>query len=325
MSPACYGQRLLNPFRGVMNCIEYQGAEAVTTDGLRWDIYVRDTDLVEDLDNPHRVQTSDIRYGSWSPRQGLKRGAIYPSDDFKLLEERGAVVYEYLLTHHDAIPFPLRDVYEWWLLDAAGAPMALLDSAVGAQAIEPDGRIEWRAGRECAQQFRSDAAAGTADAATAAERLSALVNAYAGPQPVAQWFQRHADGSGTLLNLRQGEPEASARRLPASAFDAFLLRLPGAAPPEHQRLIADFHAWQSPCLLLLPTLSERTRAHLEQQALTRAPALERHHRLYPQIIDQEAIRGARVEALLRAGGDAGDDEDETMATYYIELNVTRTN
>lgn len=37
----CYAQRLLNPFRGVKNVIEYQAAEAVTVDGLHRDIYVR--------------------------------------------------------------------------------------------------------------------------------------------------------------------------------------------------------------------------------------------------------------------------------------------
>jgi hypothetical protein len=57
---------LLNPFRGVMNIIEYQGAEAITTDGIQWDICARDTGLVEDSANSHKVQTSDIRYGSWS-------------------------------------------------------------------------------------------------------------------------------------------------------------------------------------------------------------------------------------------------------------------
>jgi len=168
MTPTCYAQRLLNPFRGVMNIIEYEGAEAVTTDGLHWDIYVRDTTLVEDLADGHKVQTSDIRYGSWSEKQGLKRGAIYPSDDFKMLEHRGAILYEYLLDH-------------------------------------------------------------------------------------------------------------------------------------------------------------ATRGQLEKQATARALAVQKHCRLYPSIVDTEAIKAARVEALLRANEPANEDSDETMATYYIELNVTRTN
>lgn len=78
----CYAQRLLNPFRGVMNVIEFEAAEAVTLDGVQWDIYVRNAELVKDLAQAERVQTSDIRYGSWSAAQGLKRGPIQPSDDF---------------------------------------------------------------------------------------------------------------------------------------------------------------------------------------------------------------------------------------------------
>jgi len=156
MVPTCYAQRLLNPFRGVMNIIEQQGAEAVTTDGLHWDIYVRDTTLVADLADGHTVQTGDIRYGSWSQQQGLKRGAIYPSNDFKLLEHRGAIIYEYLLDHFHEVPFALRDHYELWLLDGQGLPLALLHSATCEQDIELDCRIDWRAGRDCSRHFQSD-------------------------------------------------------------------------------------------------------------------------------------------------------------------------
>ena len=45
---------------------EYQGAEAITTDGIHWDICMRDTGVVEDIANSLKVQTSDIRYSSWS-------------------------------------------------------------------------------------------------------------------------------------------------------------------------------------------------------------------------------------------------------------------
>jgi hypothetical protein len=128
MDFSIYAQRLLNPFRGVMNIIECQGAEAVTTDGRHWDIYVRDTGLVEGIANSHKVQTSDIRYGSWSLKEGLKRGAIYPCDDFRVLEHRGALVYEYLLNHHNDVPFPLEDRIALWLLDEENLPLGLLDS-----------------------------------------------------------------------------------------------------------------------------------------------------------------------------------------------------
>ncbi len=328
MAPTCYAQRLLNPFRGVMNIIEYQGAEAVTTDGLHWDIYVRDTTLVADLADGHKVQTGDIRYGSWAQQQGLKRGAIYPSNDFKLLEHRGAIVYEYLLDHFHEVPFALRDHYELWLLDGQGLPLALLHSATCEQDIELDCNIDWRAGRECNRHFRSDGcdAMGShdTDRLSAGERLTRQVNARAGPSPAVQWFRRDTDGAATGLggvNLAAG---FAARRLPDDVFpDYFVTDSPKDAA--HQRLLRDFFAFQAPCLLLLPTLDPQTRATLETQAVERALAVAQHCHLYPAIIDAEAIRAARVEALLRASDQRLDEEDQTMATYYIELNVTRTN
>mgnify|MGYP001087937616 CR=1 FL=1 len=53
----CYAQRLLNPFRGAMLTIRYEAAEAVTLDGLRWDIYVANRDGSDE-----RRLTRDIQH-----------------------------------------------------------------------------------------------------------------------------------------------------------------------------------------------------------------------------------------------------------------------
>lgn len=327
MKPACYAQRLLNPFRGVMNIIEYQGAEAVTTDGFHWDIYVRDMTLVEDLANSRKVQTSDIRYGSWSPEQGLKRGALYPSEDFKQLEMLGARVYEYLLDHHDCVPFTLRDHYELWLLDRSHRPLALLNSALYEDAIEFDCPIDWRAGHDCRKTFTPALAEQPLrmdEPDNAGDYLTRLINTTAGPEPRAQWFRRSADGYGHGVGGINLPADLEMRSLPCQAFPDFHLRLPDASPAQRQLLEA-FFDWQAPCLLLLADLTGAQRAYYEQHAVRRARAVDRHYRLYPEILDIEAIRAARVEALIRASETTSDAEDEVMATYYIELNVTRTN
>src|SRR4030042_319866 len=89
-----------------------QSAEAVTTDGAEWDIYVANDALLEGLGRAgKRAQISDIRYGHWSAETGLKRGPLFPSDDFKRLEEMGAVVYEHLLRVHRDVPFRFRDPF----------------------------------------------------------------------------------------------------------------------------------------------------------------------------------------------------------------------
>lgn len=46
-----------------MDTIEYPGAEAVTMDGQHRGMYVRDTSLIGDPAEGHKVQTSNIRYG----------------------------------------------------------------------------------------------------------------------------------------------------------------------------------------------------------------------------------------------------------------------
>lgn len=328
MAIISYAQRLLNPFRGVMNIIECHGAEAVTTDGLHWDIYVRDTDLVEDIANSNRIQTSDIRYGSWSDKDGLTRGAIFPSDDFKVLEHRGAIVYEHLLRHHQDVPFPLRDNIELWLLDTEGQPLALLNSVVKEEDIELDCHIDWRAGIECRKHFKTPVMMEfieTVSAETSAgEYLTGYINALAGETPRAQWFLRNRDGSGEGLggiNLKAGMEK---RHLPAGAFSRYFLR-EDLDSPAHCRLIQDFLAWQAPCLLLLQDLAPAVRQGLEQQAAARALGVDKHYRLYPDIRDEALVNAARVEAALRRTVPQDDDEDKVMATYYIELNVTRTN
>ena len=170
----CYSQRLLNPFRGVMNIIEFEAAEAVTLDGVHWDIYVRDAELVKDLPNSHKVQTSDIRYGRWSASSGLKRGAIYPSEDFKVLEAQGALVYEYLLKHHQQIPFPFADVSELWLLDQFAQPLVLLKSAVLEDDLELDRLPDWCACHEAGDRFTT----GISQQLTNHENLSAADDMY---------------------------------------------------------------------------------------------------------------------------------------------------
>jgi hypothetical protein len=222
MPITCYTQRLLNPFRGVINCIRYESAEAVTRDGLRWDIYVSNDRLLDGMDTGRRVQISDIRYGSWSPETGLKRGPLYPSDDFRYLEHMGAIVYEHLLEVHDRIPFPLTDRFELWLLDREARPLALLDSAVRREDMELDQSAEWRAGQACRQTFTSTVADRLAPEpgreGAAAAYLSRHINACAGPSPAAQWFERLPDGSGAGLAGIDLEDALVGRALGAGNF-----------------------------------------------------------------------------------------------------------
>jgi len=321
MSIECFAQRLLNPYRGVMHTIRYASAEAVTLDGAHWDIYVSNDALLEGLTVNRWTQITDIRYGSWSQAQGLKRGAIYPSDDFLRLEEMGAMVYEHLTRVHQQVPFTLQDHFELWLLDSAHQPLALLSSVLKENAIELDDSIEWRAGYFAAEHFVSPALHRQGHTAEpAAEYLTRYINTCAGTTPVAQWFQRHVDGSATGLDCIGAKRELEGRSLPVQAFPPLLLATTGH-DAAHTDLIADFHAWQAPWLLSLSPLAPATRQQLEQQARQQALAVEKHYRLYPAIIDQNGIKAALVEALLRRSqGNVEPSKDNAMSTFYIELH-----
>jgi len=318
----CYSQRLLNPFRGVVNIIRYRSAEAVTSDGIHWDIYVSNDSLLDGLDKKNRsIQISDIRYGRWSMNEGLIRGPIYPSDEFYMLEEMGAVVYQYLLKVHTRVPFPFKDSFELWLLDKANRPLALLNSAVDETSIDHYQLLDWRAGQLCKQSFnlagmqRNDA--GKYD--SAAEHLIEYINSRASTPPAAQWFKRAQDGSATALHGYNIDESMPGRMLDVEDFPEYFIST-RHVDDYYTRLLREFIEWQSPWLLLLDTLASGQRQHFEQCARKQATVVDQQYLLYPEIIDESFIRAARVEAKLRRSQMKEVSQDEVMSTFYIELN-----
>jgi hypothetical protein len=323
MTILCYSQRLLNPFRGSMCCIQYQSAEAVTADGIKWDIYVSNAALLDGLPGNRRTQVSDIRFGTWSAQTGLKRGPLYPSDDFLAMEEMGRVAYEYLLKVHDSVPFPFLDSFELWLLDRQGQPLALLDSALTAEKIDMRQAGAWNPGLNCRKTFTSPAARelGIDPATTGAsgDYLASYINARAGESPAAQVFARNADGSGTGLHGSNLDSACSDRVLPPDTFPETLLdtRQHDAA---HHELINDFIAWQAPWLLLLPTLDTETRRRYERLARCQPVKLVQHYHLYPDIVDNAVIDAARVEVRLRETVPESEQEEPALSPFYVELS-----
>lgn len=321
MSMECYAQRLLNPFRGALHVIRYASAEAVTTDGVHWDIYVSNDALLRDLPQDCRVQTNDIRYGSWSAAQGLKRGPINLYDDFLAMEEMGARVYEHLLRMHDRVPFPYADNLELWLLDESAQPLALLASARNERemAMDQSGK-RWDAGYTARERFSSPALS-KQHTGSAADYLTAYVNRHAGTTPVVQWFRRQPDGSGRGLCTSATAAALTHRQLAAEAFPPFILAESGH-DDLHRQLIQDYHAWLAPWLLQLQGLEADRRSELERQARAQALEVARQYRLYPVVVDQGEINAALVEAVLLSSQGHGRQvkEDAGMSTFYIELN-----
>jgi len=318
MQIECYAQRLLNPFRGVVHTIRFQSAEAVTTDGIEWDIYVANDALLEGLGRAgKRAQISDIRYGHWSAEKGLKRGPLYPSDDFRRLEDMGAVVYEHLLTMHRDVPFAFRDQFELWLLDRHDQPLALLHSVRTHSDTDTKPPLDWRAGMAAQERFQSGAIADLAESAGA--YLTRHVNSLA--SGVAQWFSRTDDGAGLGLHTLKGGDPLRGRVLGADAFPPLFIATAGM-DAAHTRLVHDYHAWQAPWMLLLPQLDRATRSALEASACQQAEQIEKHCRLYPAVIDRAALQAARVEAALVRSQPRPQTPDDAIPMFYIELNST---
>lgn len=318
MQIECYAQRLLNPFRGVVHTIRYQSAEAVTTDGIEWDIYVANDALLEGLGRAgKRAQISDIRYGHWSAETGLKRGPLFPSDDFKRLEEMGAVVYEHLLEVHRDVPFDFRDQFELWLLDRNDQPLALLHSVRTHSETDTRPPLDWRAGMAAQERFHSAAIADLAESAGA--YLTRYLNSLS--SGAVQWFCRTDDGAGLGLHTLKGGEHLRGRVLEAEAFPALFIATAGM-DAAHTRLVHDYHAWQAPWMLLLPHLDRATRSALEACACQQAESIEKHCRLYPAVIDRAALQAARVEAALVRSQPRSQTPDDVMPMFYIELSST---
>ena len=323
MTILCYSQRLLNPFRGSICCIQYQSAEAVTADGIKWDIYVSNDSLLADQPGNRRTQVSDIRYGSWSAQTGLKRGPLYPSDEFRAMEDMGAVVYGHLLKVHDTLPFPFLDNYELWLLDQQARPLALLDSALTADAIDSGQASAWTPGLNCRKTFSSDTAGELGvdpeTAGASSDYLAGYINARAGKPPAMQVFRRNQHGGGTGLHGINLDSAYDNRVLPLEEFPQTLLdtRHHDAI---HRRLISDFIAWQAPWLLLLPALQGETRHCYERLAQSQPMKLVQHYRLYPEIIDTAIIDAARVEVRLRETVPEAGQQEQSLSPFYVELD-----
>lgn len=318
MQIECYAQRLLNPFRGAVHTIRYQSAEAVTTDGIAWDIYVANDALLEGLGPAgRRAQISDIRYGHWSAEKGLKRGPLFPSEDFKRLENMGAVVYENLLAVHRDVPFAFRDQFELWLLDRHSRPLALLHSVRTDTETDTRPPLDWRAGMAAQEHFQSTAIPHMG--ASAGAYLSRYVNSLS--DGVAQWFRRSDDGAGLGLHTLKGGDPLRGRVLEADAFPPLFIATIGMDAP-HAQLVHDYHAWQAPWMLLLPGLDPAERGRLEICACRQAELVEKHCRLYPAVIDRQALLAARVEAALVRNHPKPARVDDTMSTACIELSVS---
>lgn len=267
--PHCYSQRLLNPFQGIVNRVEVDGANAVCCDGESWTLFVHHEPGYAELDNGSRrlSESPDIKFGVWSEKGGLQRFPLRNTVDCEFVDRVGRDLIDVVKVKAHEIPFPLQDCYELWLLDSTfDRPLGLIASANSRGQLSMDVPLFWRAGTSTTTPFHVNAElAQQLNNENPAARVERVVNRAAGRQPRAQWFYRSEKGCGQAVVGMNVTPGLHGRVLPREAFPEPLLRSHWPDEAE-QALVHAYLDGQAPWLLMLPNLSDATRERLQQVA-----------------------------------------------------------
>lgn len=277
-----YGVRRLGPYLGIIQLIDVGDACAYSTNGRSWRIRQR------------------------TMSGGFRWGATLVSDE--TVEEVQIVGADRLvdaLRRQPRIPFPVRDRYELWLLNSRnGKPLALLRTTYRKQDVDKVEDPHWRPFTLTETCFVSSSVERIeADSVQRhrktphRDRLDRLVNMASRPMPVAEWFERQPDGSGTSLGGLRVQHNDIGRRLAANDFPALLVS-EDWQDEKDKVLVDDYHDWQASLLLGHQNLSQATRRRLERAACRRPQALLAAYPLIPEVLDEEAMRVALVSARL---------------------------
>ena len=221
MSANHYSQRMLNPFHGIVNVVEIDGADAVSRDGVHWALYIQgevDLEALED-GSTCRIPLPDIKYGAWSLAGGLKRAPVRYVVDYAWVDALGSWLLEEVKLSADAVPFPLRDRYELWLLDhLQGMPLALLDSACSSDTLSEIASAKWEPGQLAGQEFRAPSRA------LDEGRRMASLTASCWPKSCAKQPARRGDPNGFAAIARGGERRLAQTRKRRTATPGHILR-----------------------------------------------------------------------------------------------------
>ena len=307
----CHSLRRVNPFLGVVQVIEGDGARAISLDGVDWEIQVetQSPDGLWGSMNAGRATRRYFRFGLWSRRAGLWRVPVNPILDIGEMLAAQAAMLSALAEHAGALPFPLSDRYELWALGNDAMPLALLATSDSAARTVKLRAEPWQAAPLTDHRFRSCALDAEPVRPGEAENprrhaaaVETLVRRAIGATVPEQWFERLPDGSGRGLAHSVPSPFAE-RRLSAGAFPERLVRETWPAPRD-AALVAEYLAWLAPQMLTLQGLSDATRARVEHDACAQAAALDALYPLYPRVLDHSLVDAARVEARLRRAAGA---------------------
>jgi len=281
-----YAIRRVNPFLGVLQVLETARARALSTNGVAWNIEVRAEQPASwGSLNRGRGKLAYLRYGLWSPQEGLVRWPISRHRSDPALAGQCEELIEVVRAHLGQLPFTLVDRRELWLFDSEDrAPIALLASATADGTRQPSAEPKYWSASLGADGLPSQ---GRFPGAT---ELEELVRRRAGFNVRTHWVLRQPDGSGVS--------DTRAQPLATAEFPPYLLTedWPEARAAE---LVRDYFAWIAPALLTLQDLSSAERVRMERCLSVQAVSVEYHWHLYPEMIDTAMLRAARVQNRLQ--------------------------
>lgn len=294
-----YAVKRLSPFLGVIEILETENGRAISLDGVSWQIQVAANRPRDLWDSGEFEGRQFFRFGVWTVEEGLMRAPVNPILDIGAMLSACDKLLTNLEQQLAHLPFALNDRFELWLLDREQQPLALLASATEQDRLKNiDQSVSWVAtapmefGFESPTLLRQGIPAKKAQHPRYhAEQLEQLIGTQTDGR--TQWFERQQDGSARAINLKANQERIFA----AECFPELLLRT--GWPKKQQQLVDDYFAWLAPWLLTLSHLTTETRHWLEQQACQQALRVDAFYRLYPQILAQDRLNTARVEARLR--------------------------
>ena len=285
MSPY-YGVRRLGPYLGVIQVIDVGDACAYSINGHTWRI---------------RQQTASGRL-----RWGVTQVSSGTLDDVRIVNADNLVD---ALKKQPAVPFPIRDRFELWLLNnKTRKPLALLRTCYKALDMETVNNPHWRPFLMTDTLFVSPTLQAAEKEKNSRgwpiphrDQLESQVNMASRPLPAAQWFERRSDGSGVGKQGLRLSGDEIGRTLDSGDFPELLIS-ENWEDETKSGLAADYHDWYAASLLVHQNISRATRKRLEQAACRRPQTLLATYPLIPEIIDQEAVEVALVSARLMNAG-----------------------
>lgn len=264
----------MSPFQGTLQVIRAGSAEAECRDGVSWVIYLASEDILS------HTGMNEIRYGTWSRKNGLRRarvqGSPLPQDHRDMIEE----IIDSLEEHAENIPFPGIDYYEQWLLsEQQQLPLALLNTAIHRHEFNPrQTPYDWRPSQGIFKRYQS--------ATSDITELITTMRQLAGTRKKAIWVRRDHEGQAF---------ELTGERISNLTFPDATVQCEGFGD-NYEQMTHDYINHDAPAILQILTLPGSLRRRLEQVAWQQPRRVAELYRFYPQVIDGDGLKVALVKA-----------------------------